>query len=78
MTLRWYRVNEVGNLPEPAKISKEQRASLNNPDFAEYAKLCGGYGFRASNPDKVIRAIEAGLNGEGPAIVEILTDPMQT
>ncbi|MEM7345317.1 MAG: thiamine pyrophosphate-binding protein [Chloroflexota bacterium] len=74
------------NNSELGKISKEQRAgvypvwqtSLHNPNFAEYAKLCGGHGFRASTADEVAQAITAGLNAEGPAIVEILTDPSQT
>ena len=74
------------NNQELGKISKEQRAghfhvwqtSLTNPNFAEYAKLCGGYGFRVTKPGEMAAAIEAGLNVDGPAIVEILTDPAQT
>ncbi len=74
------------NNDELGKISKEQRASrypvwqtsLQNPDFAEYARLCGGSGFRATSPDEVAPAIEAGLASDRPALVEILTDPMQT
>jgi thiamine pyrophosphate-dependent acetolactate synthase large subunit-like protein len=54
------------------------QTSLHNPNFAEYARLCGGRGFRASTPDEVAPAMEAGLAGSGPAIVEILTDPAQT
>lgn len=68
------------------KISKEQRAgkfkvwqtSLHNPSFAEYAKLCGGHGFLVSKPEEVAPAIEQALACDGPAIVEMLTDPMQT
>lgn len=74
------------NNDELAKISKEQRAerlhvwqtSLHNPNFAQFAELCGGRGFRATKPDEVAPAIEAGLACNGPALVEILTDPMQT
>lgn len=74
------------NNDELGKISKEQRAerfpvwqtSLHNPNFAEYAELCGGYGFRATHPAEVAPALEAGLTAAGPAIVEILTDPRQT
>ena len=74
------------NNEELGKISKEQRASkfqvwqtsLHNPNFAEYAQLCGGAGLRATKPEEVGPAIEAGLKAEGPAIVEILTDPSQT
>jgi thiamine pyrophosphate-dependent acetolactate synthase large subunit-like protein/nitrite reductase/ring-hydroxylating ferredoxin subunit len=74
------------NNEELGKISKEQRAGqfpvwqtgLHNPNFAEYAKLCGGRGFRVSRPDQMIDALKAGLEADGPAIVEILTDPRQT
>ncbi|RME82506.1 MAG: thiamine pyrophosphate-binding protein [Caldilineae bacterium] len=74
------------NNNELAKISKEQRAesypvwqtSLHNPDFAEFAELCGGRGFRAESPEDVRKAIAAGLSSEAPAIVEIPTDPLQT
>lgn len=74
------------NNEELGKISKEQRAgqfpvwqtSLHNPNFAEYAKLCGGRGFRISQSDQMADAIKAGLDADGPAIVEILTDPRQT
>jgi pyruvate oxidase len=74
------------NNEELGKISKEQRAgkfpvwqtSLHNPNFAEYAKLCGGHGFRVTHPDELAEAIQAGLTCGGPAIVEILTDPSQT
>jgi thiamine pyrophosphate-dependent acetolactate synthase large subunit-like protein len=74
------------NNEELGKISKEQRAgkfpvwqtSLHNPNFAEYAKLCGGQGFRVTHPDEMAGVIQAGLTCGGPAIVEILTDPSQT
>jgi thiamine pyrophosphate-dependent acetolactate synthase large subunit-like protein/nitrite reductase/ring-hydroxylating ferredoxin subunit len=74
------------NNEELGKISKEQRAErlpvwqtgLHNPNFAEYAQLCGGHGFRVASPDQVVPAIKAGLDTDGPAIVEILTDPTQT
>jgi thiamine pyrophosphate-dependent acetolactate synthase large subunit-like protein len=74
------------NNDELGKISKEQRAGhfpvwqtgLHNPNFAEYARLCGGHGFRVTEPAELVEALEAGLTADGPAIVEILTDPTQT
>jgi thiamine pyrophosphate-dependent acetolactate synthase large subunit-like protein/nitrite reductase/ring-hydroxylating ferredoxin subunit len=74
------------NNEELGKISKEQRAAkypvwqtaLHNPNFAEFAKLCGGAGFRVSRPADMAEAIQAGLSCDGPALVEILTDPAQT
>ncbi len=74
------------NNSELGKISKEQRAShyhvwqtsLHNPNFAEYAKLCGGLGIRVSKPEEMVDAMKAGLTADGPALIEILTDPTQT
>ncbi len=65
------------------KITKEQRAahfevwqtSLHNPDFAEYARLCGALGIRVESPDQLDDALERALAHEGPALVHIVTDP---
>ena len=66
------------------KISKEQRwaeydvwqTSLQNPDFAEFAALSGGQGFRARTVDELDDTIRAGLDHKGPAIVQIDADPV--
>jgi thiamine pyrophosphate-dependent acetolactate synthase large subunit-like protein len=65
------------------KISKEQRAgdwevwqtSLHNPDFAEYARICGAFGVRVTSIDELDDALVAAIAHEGPALVEVLTDP---
>ncbi len=70
------------NNNELGKISKEQRAgewevwqtSLVNPDFAEYAKLCGAMGVRVSEVDQLDGAISMALAHDGPALVEVLSD----
>ena len=70
------------NNAELAKISEEQRGSeyevwqtsLHNPDFAAYARNCGGYGTRVSDPAELGSAIAEALNYPGPALVEVLTD----
>ncbi len=69
---------------ELGKISKEQRGgefdvwqtSLNNPDFAGFAELCGGRGFRARDTSGLDEAIMAALAYEGPSLVHIDTDPL--
>lgn len=74
------------NNDELGKISKEQRAArlpvwqtaLHNPNFAEFASLCGGQGFRVTQPEAVAPALEAALASDRPSLVEILTDPTQT
>ena len=69
---------------ELGKISKEQRGEhydvwqtkLNNPDFAEFARSCGGYGVRVGVQDDLGQAIKTALAHEGPALVQIDTDPL--
>ena len=59
------------------KISKEQRAgewdvwqtSLHNPDFAEYANLCGALGLRVESRHELDDAISKALAHPGPALV---------
>ncbi len=70
------------NNSELGKISKEQRSGnwdvwqtdLHNPDFAQYAELCGARGIRVSERDQLDDAMAAALAHDGPALVEILTD----
>jgi thiamine pyrophosphate-dependent acetolactate synthase large subunit-like protein len=70
------------NNAELGKISKEQRAGewpvwqtdLRNPNFATYAKLCGGKGVRVLKPEQLGPALDEALAYDGPAIVEIMAD----
>jgi thiamine pyrophosphate-dependent acetolactate synthase large subunit-like protein len=72
------------NNSELAKISKEQRAArydvwqtgLHNPDFTAFAELCDARGHRVTHPDQLIDAVEAGIAHPGPALVEIISDPL--
>ncbi len=70
------------NNSELGKISKEQvgamrpvwQTHLVNPDFAAYASLCGGRGFRVERPDDVKDAlVRAMAVTDGPSLVEIVT-----
>ncbi len=72
------------NNSELGKISKEQRAGewpvwqtgLHNPNFAGFARSCGGWGDRARTKDEVERVLEEALSYKGgPALAEIITDP---
>jgi thiamine pyrophosphate-dependent acetolactate synthase large subunit-like protein len=70
------------NNNELGKISKEQRSgnwdvwqtSLVNPDFADYANLCGALGQRVTDRDGLLSALERALAHDGPSVVEIMTD----
>ena len=74
----------VLNNDELGKISKEQRAgsldvwqtSLHNPDFSEYAKLCGAFGIRVRDASELDDALARALAYDGPATVEVIADAM--
>jgi len=81
-----YRMNITHvllNNQELGKISKEQRAgnwkvwqtSLHNPDFAEFARNCGGFGVRVTEAADLDRALSDAIAYPGPALVEVLSDP---
>ncbi len=69
---------------ELGKISKEQRGveydvwqtGLTNPDFAEFARSCGGYGVTVRESAELDGAIGDALGHQGPAIVAVITDPL--
>jgi thiamine pyrophosphate-dependent acetolactate synthase large subunit-like protein len=70
------------NNSELGKITKEQQGALrpvwqttlHNPDFAEYARICGARGYRVEKVDD-LRAVlaEALAVDDGPALVEAIT-----
>jgi thiamine pyrophosphate-dependent acetolactate synthase large subunit-like protein/nitrite reductase/ring-hydroxylating ferredoxin subunit len=72
------------NNSELGKISKEQRAGewpvwqtgLQNPDFAAFARLCGATGLRVTSLDQLTGALEEALAVDGPALVEVVSDPL--
>jgi thiamine pyrophosphate-dependent acetolactate synthase large subunit-like protein len=65
------------------KISKEQRAgqwdvwqtSLHNPSFAAYAEISGALGIRVTDKAELDDAISRALAHDGPALVEVMSDP---
>lgn len=46
-----------------------------NPNFAEFAQTCGGFGIRVETPDKLDEALQKALNSGKPSIIEVMTDP---
>jgi thiamine pyrophosphate-dependent acetolactate synthase large subunit-like protein/nitrite reductase/ring-hydroxylating ferredoxin subunit len=65
------------------KISKEQRAgdwkvwqtSLHNPDFSKYAEICGALGIRVTDASQLDDALATAAAHDGPALIEVITDP---
>ena len=50
---------------------------LHNPDFAKYADICGGVGFKVEHPDQIRPALEQALLAKRPVIVEVAVDPLE-
>jgi pyruvate dehydrogenase (quinone) len=48
----------------------EQGIDFPNPDFAAFARACGGHGFAARKPEELKKAISDALAVDGPAIVD--------
>lgn len=70
------------NNDELAKISKEQqdegfpvwKTKLSNPNFADYANNCGGFGIRVSDISDLKQAVLKAMDYEGPALVELVSE----
>ncbi len=52
--------------------------SLHNPDFSKYAEDCGGMGIWVSRPEKLDEALGRIVEHDGPALLEVMTDPELT
>lgn len=73
------------NNSEIGKISKEQRGvhvevwqtSLVNPNFAEFAQLCGGWGMRVTKNQDIRAGLDALAKIDEPGILELITDPLK-
>lgn len=73
----------VFNNAELAKISLEQRnarvdvweTSLCNPDFAEFAKLCGSAGITIDDPAQLADGLSRAFATRGPVLINVLTNP---
>jgi pyruvate oxidase len=49
--------------------------SFPNPDFAEFARTCGGEGYRCKTPEQLDEALEKAFASDKPALIDILVDP---
>ena len=71
------------NNAQLGKISKEQRVGefpvwetdLVNPPFAGFARACGAKGYLVRNLDDLDKALAEAIAHDGPALVEVITDP---
>jgi nitrite reductase/ring-hydroxylating ferredoxin subunit len=81
--LRWpwhgYDYNPLDGRPPEGFDDATQcfwQTGLHNPDFAAFAELCGAAGTRVSDPELLEGAVGAAVDHPGPALVEVMTDPL--
>jgi len=53
---------------------KEFGTDLVNPNFSDFAKSCGGKGFRVDKPEELDKTMKQAFNLDKPVIVEIIVD----
>ncbi len=49
--------------------------SFPNPDFAEFARSCGGEGYRCETPEQLDEALGKAFASDKPALIDVLVDP---
>jgi len=67
--IKWEQIVFLGN--------PEYGVELHNPDFAKYAEICGGVGFKVEEPGEIRPALESALRANKPSIVEVTVDPYE-
>lgn len=69
--------HQLGMIMQEQMVEKypNWETELYNPDFAAFARDCGGVGIKAKTPDELTGAIDEALSSDEPVIVDIETDP---
>lgn len=49
---------------------------LHNPNFADFAVNCGGWGRRVTRAEELREAMREALVHDGPAMVEVMADSL--
>ncbi|MBG42405.1 MAG: ubiquinone-dependent pyruvate dehydrogenase [Aequorivita sp.] len=62
-------------MEEAGYAMADEALGLQNPNFAEYAKLCGGDGIRVEKASDIERAIELAIASPKPFIIDAVTNP---
>lgn len=65
--IKWEQMVFLGN--------PEYGCDLNPIDFAEFARACGGSGFRIEDPKDCGRILDEALRTKGPVVIEAVVDP---
>jgi thiamine pyrophosphate-dependent acetolactate synthase large subunit-like protein len=59
---------------EASSGNPESETELHNPDYALFARACGGEGFNVENPTDLESVIARALESPGPSIVNVFVD----
>lgn len=62
-------------MEEAGYAMADEALGLQNPNFAEYAKLCGGDGFRVTHASEIETAIAMAIASPKPFIIDAVTNP---
>ena len=67
---------QLGMIMQEQKIEgyPNWQTELYNCNFAEYAKNCGGLGFKVTEPKQLPTVVDEALASDKPTIVDIVTD----
>jgi thiamine pyrophosphate-dependent acetolactate synthase large subunit-like protein len=55
----------------------EYETELHNPDYAQFARICGGQGYTATDPTELDAAIRSALKSDGPCIINVFVNPAE-
>ena len=68
---------QLGMIMQEQKVEgyPNWQTDLQNCDFADYARNCGGIGIAVAHPGELGDAVDAALAAEKPVVVDINTDP---
>ncbi len=53
----------------------EYGVSFPNPNFAEFARSCGGEGYRVEDPTELDGILKSAFGSDKPCLVEVIVDP---
>jgi pyruvate oxidase len=48
--------------------------NLHNPNFAHYADICGGVGYRVEKPEELKPSLQNALQQNKPCIIDVIVD----
>lgn len=62
-------------MEEAGYAMSDEALGLVNPNFAEYAKLCGGDGIRVEDAGDIEKAVQMAIDSPKPFVIDAVTNP---